>query len=140
MEEKGRSGGDRTHLPRVVPHLRGAYLAVYPDDETVSAMKAEGWTAVKVGFSQNSDGDLDFEELMLEKSTDGTGLKIKGPDDRHTRTRIHISVRRHGKAVAKPDAGRCEVSRVGDAFVFKILDQVSIVPDEEEVSTLKIAS
>jgi hypothetical protein len=41
-------------------------------------------------------------------------------------------VRQLGKAVATPDAGRCEVHRVGDAFLSKILDQVSIVPAEED--------
>jgi hypothetical protein len=139
-EPHGSGGGARTHLPRVVPHLgRGEYLAVYPDDETVAAMKAEGWTTVKVSFSQNSDGDLDFEALMLEKSTDGIGVKIKEPDTRHSRTRVHVSVKRHGKAVAKLNAGPCEVQRVGDGFAFKILDQVSIVPHEEG-SILKIAS
>ena len=66
-------------------------------------------------------------------------MKSKGPSARDKRVQIYVHVKRHGNAVAKPNAGRCEVSRVGDAFVFKILDQVSIVPAEES-SILKIAS
>ena len=100
-------------------------------------MKSEGWPTVQAGFKQNSDGD--YEELVLAKSTDGTGLKIKGPSARDKRVQIHVHGKRHGKAVAKPDAGPCEVSYVGGVFVFKILDQVSIVPHEEG-SILKIAS
>jgi hypothetical protein len=50
----------------------------------IAVIKSEGWTTVQAGFKQNSDGD--YEELVLVKSTDGTGLKIKGPSARNGRT------------------------------------------------------
>ena len=119
--QHGHGGGSRL-VPRVVPIGHGKCLAVYPDDDTLAVMN--GWTMVTVGFGRNGDGEV--AELALLKSVDGTGVNIRHYD--HQRTNIHVTVARHGRAVAKPDGAACSVKRVGDAFVFDILSQVSIVP------------
>jgi hypothetical protein len=42
---------------------------------------------------------------------------------------IHVTVEETlGMAVAKPSAGACTVRRVGDAFVFNVLDHIGIKP------------
>jgi hypothetical protein len=123
-----RSGSGNRALPRVVPIMHGKVLAVYPDDATVDAMKNEGWSTVKIGFKKNDAGE--FVELALVKSDDETGINVRFYDKQ--RVNIHVTVKHHGVAEAKPGAGACDVRRVGDAFVFSILDQISISPVEEQ--------
>ena len=120
--EHARRGGNRP-VPRVVPIGHGKAISVYPDDATLATMNEEGWTKVKVGFRRNDDGE--FAELFLRKADDGTGINIRHHDQQ--RTNIPITVRHHGKAVAKPNAGACSVRRVEDMFVFGLLDQISII-------------
>jgi hypothetical protein len=118
-----RPGSNNAALPRVTPMAKGKVIAVYPDDEAVEAMRSEGWITVKVGFEQNDAGD--FSELALVKSEDGIRLKIRYY--KQQRVKVSVSVRRHGTAVA--NAGTCTMKRIGDAFVFHILDCVGIAKD-----------
>jgi hypothetical protein len=118
-----RHGGGNRHVPRVVPIAKGKCLAVVPDDNTLTVMDEEGWARVAVAFRRNGDGEL--AEMALRKSANGVGVNIRHYDQQ--RTNIHVTVARHGKPVAKPDAGPCSVRRIGDVFVFDILSQVSIV-------------
>jgi hypothetical protein len=117
-----RRGNGNRALPRVLPIERGEGLAVYPDDETVAAMKAEGWSAVKVGFKQNDEGQL--AELFLCKSVDDAGVIVRYYEGQ--RTNIHVTVKNLGSAIAKPDAKACSVRRETDdepdAFVFDVSD------------------
>jgi hypothetical protein len=110
-------------LPRVSPIVRGTALAVYPDDETVTMMKTEGWATVKVGFVRTTEGD--YEELVLKKADDGKGIAVRYYP--HQRVKVSFSVKRHGTAVVK--TGACTMRRVGDALVFHILDCVGIAKD-----------
>jgi hypothetical protein len=77
------------------------------------------------------------EELALVKSADGTGINIRFYDKQ--RVNIHVTVKHHGKAVAKADAKACQVKRVGDSFVFNILDQISIGPVEPQRNASPLA-
>jgi hypothetical protein len=96
------------------------------DDATLAAMKAEGWKTVKVGFSQNDEGD--YTELALFKSDDGVGVRIRD-DYKNQRPNIHVSVKSLGTAKAKSNGGAFTVKREGDAFVFHIRECVNIVKD-----------
>jgi hypothetical protein len=122
-QQHGGGSGNR-RLPRVVPIVHGEVLAVYPDDATVEVMRSEKWAKVRVGFINNADGE--FSELVLAKSEAGLNVRFY----RRQRPTIHVNVRRRGRAVARAEAKACSVRRVGDAFVFDVLDQVSIVPPE----------
>jgi hypothetical protein len=73
-----------------------------------------------VGFQKNEAGET--TELLLRK---GGPIRIRY-DYNHRRPHIHVTIRARGRAVAKPGAGACRVSRRGEDFVFDITDQLSI--------------
>jgi hypothetical protein len=122
--EKSHSGGSNVdhdlHLPRVTPIEGGEVVAVYPDDETAEAMRSEDWKWVQIGWIQNDEGD--YEQLVLRKAD--RGIKIRYY--KHQRVNIHVTVKHRGTAKAKSSPGACTVRRAGDAFVFGIIDQISI--------------
>jgi hypothetical protein len=101
----------------------GKAVLIYPDDETVAVLKSEHWDTVKVHYRHNETGEL--EELAIIKSEDNVGVGIRYYEKQ--RVSIHVTVEKAlGTAVAKPNAGACGVRRVGDAFVFNVLDHIAI--------------
>jgi hypothetical protein len=123
LNHGGRS--DRSQ-PRVTPIAKGEAIAIYPDTATEEVMKSESWTAVIARPRRNAAGEV--EEIALVKSTDGTGVSLRTYTNQ--RSKFHVTVKGIGKAVAKP-GGTCTVRRVGDAFVFRIIDAIDIVPTRE---------
>jgi hypothetical protein len=118
-----RSGN--SDLPRITVIGGGKAVVIYPDDETVAALKSEHWDTVKVHYRHNETGEL--EELAIIKSEDNVGVGIRYYEKQ--RVSIHVTVEKTlGTAVAKPNAGACAVRRVGDAFVFNVLDHIAIKP------------
>jgi hypothetical protein len=86
-------------------------------------MKSEHWDTVKVQYRHNENDEL--EELALIKSEDNVGVGIRYYEKQ--RMSIHVTVEKTlGTAVAKPNANACAVRRVGDAFVFNVLDHIGI--------------
>jgi hypothetical protein len=114
------AGGRNLPLPRVSVLENGLVLCVYPDAATLLAMREEDWTTVTVGFRKNEAGET--TELLLRK---GGPVRIRY-DYGSRRPHIHITIRGRGRAVAKPNAGACQVSRRGEDFVFDITDQLTI--------------
>jgi hypothetical protein len=120
--------GDNSSLPRITVIGGGKAVVIYPDDETVAALKSEHWDTVKVQYRHNESGEL--EELAVIKSEDNVGVGIRYYEKQGVR--IHVTVEKTlGMAVAKPSAGACPVRRVGDAFVFNVLDHIGIKPREQ---------
>jgi hypothetical protein len=95
-------------------------LSVYPDAATLVTMRKEDWTTVTVAFRKNEAGET--TELLLRK---GGPIRIRY-DYGHRRPHIHETIRAWGRAVAKPGAGACRVSRRGEDFAFDIIDQLTI--------------
>ena len=120
-------GGSGAALPRITPIAAGRVLSVFPDDEMVAVMKAEGWAKVKAGFRRNGDGELP-SELFIFKSTDGNGVIVRYY--KRQRPNIHVSMP-YGRVAFNPNAGACSVRRVTDgdrdAFVFDISDQITMI-------------
>jgi hypothetical protein len=119
-KQSGNSG-----LPRVTVIGGGKAVVIYPDDETVAALKSEHWDTVKVQYRHDENGEL--EELAIITSEDNVGVGIRYYEKQ--RVSIHVTVEKTlGMAVAKPNATACLVRRVGDAFVFNVRDHIGIKP------------
>jgi hypothetical protein len=121
VEWMTRSGGGGNHpLPRVSVLENGLVLSVYPDAATLLTMREEDWTTVTVGFKKNEAGET--TELLLRK---GGPIRIRY-DYGHQRPHVRVTIKGRGRAVAKPDAGACQISRRGEVFVFDITSQLTI--------------
>jgi hypothetical protein len=103
----GSGGGGNRPLPRVSVLQRGLVLSVYPDEAILETMRAENWTTVTVGFKKSEAGET--TELLLRR---GGPIRIRY-DYEHHRPHVSFSIKSRGTAVAKPDAGACQVSRRG---------------------------
>jgi hypothetical protein len=113
-------GGSHLPVPRVSVLENGLVLSVYPDAATLQTMEEENWITVTAGFKKNEAGET--TELVLRKNGP---LKIR-LDYGHQRPHIRVTIKGRGRAVAKPNAGACQVSRRGEDFVFDVTNQLTI--------------
>jgi hypothetical protein len=98
----------------------GLILSVYPDEAILLTMREENWTTVTIGWKKNDAGQT--TELLLRK---GGPIRIRY-DYGHQKPHIRVTIKGRGRAVPKLDAGACQVSRRGEAFVFDLTSQLSI--------------
>jgi hypothetical protein len=116
----GSGRGSNLPVPRVTVLEHGLVLSIYPDPATLQTMREEEWTTVTVGFKKNEAGET--TELLLRK---GGPIRIRY-DYGHQKPHIRVTIKRRGRAVAKPNAGACQVTRGGDDFVFDVTSQLTI--------------
>jgi hypothetical protein len=88
-------GSGNTGFPRITVIGGGKAVVIYPDGETVAALKSEHWDTVKVQYRHNENGEL--EELAIIKSEDNIGVGIRYYEKQ--RVSIHVTVEnpRHGR-------------------------------------------
>jgi hypothetical protein len=68
-------GSGSSALPRITVIGGGRAVVIYPDDDTVAALRSENWATVKVSYRHNDNGEL--EELAIIKSDDNVGVGVR---------------------------------------------------------------